>query len=208
MLCCGDRSDPSRWCDDPTIEVHDLSRWYDDVVGLSGATLVLGPGVTGLLGPNGAGKSTLVRVLSGQIRPSRGTVRVLGQPVWGNPELFRHLGYCPESDAVYEGFSARQFLVEMLALSGVRGAAAARRAHEVLELVGLDPQLRKPMGAYSKGMRQRAKLAQALLLDPQVLLLDEPLNGMDPLRPPQTMALISRLGEQGRTVAGEQPHPH
>jgi ABC-2 type transport system ATP-binding protein len=184
----------------PTLVVDDVSRWYGEVVGLSSATLTLGPGVTGLLGPNGAGKSTLVRILSGQIRPSRGRVAILGQPVWGNPDLYRHVGYCPESDAVYEGFTARDFLIEMLALSGMRGAAAKQRAQTVLETVGLDPALRKPMGAYSKGMRQRAKLAQALLLDPQVLLLDEPLNGMDPLGRQQTMALVSRLGERGHTV--------
>jgi ABC-2 type transport system ATP-binding protein len=87
-----------------TIEVHDLSRWYGDVVGLSGATLEIGPGVTGLLGPNGAGKSTLVRVLTGQMRASRGSARILGEPVWGNPHLLSRIGYCPEPDAIYEGF--------------------------------------------------------------------------------------------------------
>jgi len=184
----------------PTLEVIDLSRWYGDIVGLSGAALELHPGVTGLLGPNGAGKSTLVRILSGQIRPSRGSVRILGEPVWGNAPLMRRIGYCPESDAIYEGFSGRQFLIGMLALCGTRGSEAERRARSLLEVVGLDPDLRKPMGAYSKGMRQRAKLAQALLLDPEVLLLDEPLNGMDPLGRQQTMALIARLGAEGRTV--------
>jgi ABC-2 type transport system ATP-binding protein len=184
----------------PTLEVIDVSRWYGDIVGLSGAALELGPGVTGLLGPNGAGKSTLVRILSGQIRPSRGSVRILGEAVWGNAALMRRVGYCPESDAIYEGFSARQFLLGMLALGGSRGPEAERRARALLEIVGLDPDLRKPMGAYSKGMRQRAKLAQALLLDPEVLLLDEPLNGMDPLGRQQTMALIARLGAEGRTV--------
>lgn len=184
----------------PTLEVCDLSRWYGDIVGLSGAALELHPGVTGLLGPNGAGKSTLVRILAAQIRPSRGSVRILGQGVWGNPQLMRRIGYCPESDAIYEGFSARHFLQGMLGLAGTRGDAAVHRARAVLEIVGLDPDLRKPMGAYSKGMRQRAKLAQALLLDPEVLLLDEPLNGMDPLGRQQTMALIARLGAEGRTV--------
>ena len=183
-----------------TIVVEDVSRWYGDVVGLSGANLAVGPGVTGLLGPNGAGKSTLVRILSGQIRPSRGRVRVLDQPVWANAALFARLGYCPESEAVYEGLSGFEFLRAMLALVGRRGPAAAQRARSVLETVGLDPGDRRPMGAYSKGMRQRAKLGQALLFDPEVLLLDEPLNGMDPLGRRQTIELIRRLGQEGRTV--------
>jgi ABC-2 type transport system ATP-binding protein len=184
----------------PTNELQELSRWYGDVVGLSGATLTIGPGVTGLLGPNGAGKSTLLRVLTGQMRASRGTVRILGEPVWGNPGLLQRLGYCPEADAIYEGFSAAEFLGRMLQLCGWRSAAARARAQEVLATVGLEPGERKPMGAYSKGMRQRVKLAQALLLDPEVLLLDEPLNGMDPLAREQTMQLLVRLGAAGRTV--------
>jgi len=184
----------------PTVVAEDVSRWYGDVVGLSGANLEVGPGVTGLLGPNGAGKSTLVRILSAQIRPSRGRVTVLGQPVWGHAELFHHLGYCPEGEAVYEGLSAIEFMRSMLALAGRRGPDAARRARDVLELVGLDPDDRRPMGAFSKGMRQRAKLGQALLHDPQVLLLDEPLNGMDPLGRRHTLDLVRRLGAEGRTV--------
>jgi ABC-2 type transport system ATP-binding protein len=183
-----------------TIVATDLSRWYGDVVGLSSVSLEVGAGVTGLLGPNGAGKSTLVRILSGQIRPSRGSVRVLGQPVWNNPKLFRRVGYCPEAEAIYEGWSAREFLLAMSALVGERGRAAANRCDEVLAIVGLDAGDRKPMGAYSKGMRQRAKLAQALLHDPEVLLLDEPLNGMDPIGRKHTLDLITRLGAEGRTL--------
>jgi ABC-2 type transport system ATP-binding protein len=183
-----------------TIEVRELSRWYGDIIGLSNASLEIAPGVTGLLGPNGAGKSTLVRILTGTMRPSRGAVRVLGEEVWGNPALFRRIGYCPESDAVYEGLSASDFLRGMLALCGVRGSEARARAAHVLEVVGLDPELRKPMGAFSKGMRQRAKLAQALLLDPEVLLLDEPLNGMDPLGRQKTIEMIVEWGRSGRTV--------
>ena len=183
-----------------TIVVREVSRWYGDIVGLSSASLEIAPGVTGLLGPNGAGKSTLARILTGSIRPSRGEVRILGEPVWGNPSLFRHIGYCPESDAVYEGLTAGAFLRGMLELCGVRGREATARARRALEDVGLEPDLRKPMGAFSKGMRQRAKLAQALLLDPEVLLLDEPLNGMDPLGRQQTIARIIEWGRSGRTV--------
>jgi len=184
----------------PTIVANDVSRWYGEVVGLSGASLEVHAGVTGLLGRNGAGKSTLIRILSGQIRASRGAVQVLGRPVWGNPDLFRHLGYCPEAEAIYEGWSALEFLLAMLGLVGERGPDARRRARVVLETVGLNPDDRKPMGAYSKGMRQRAKLGQALLHEPQVLLLDEPLNGMDPLGRKQTLDLIAHWGAEGRTV--------
>jgi ABC-2 type transport system ATP-binding protein len=184
----------------PTVVVEDVSRWYGEVVGLSGANLTVGPGVTGLLGPNGAGKSTLVRILSAQIRPSRGRVRILGQPVWANSALLRRVGYCPEAEAIYEGLRAVQFLIAMLALAGRRGPDAAQRARTVLEVVGLDPDDARPMGAYSKGMRQRVKLGQALLHDPEVLLLDEPLNGMDPLGRRHTLDLVRRLGDEGRTV--------
>jgi ABC-2 type transport system ATP-binding protein len=184
----------------PSLEVMDVSRWYGDVIGLSGTTFALEPGVTGLLGPNGAGKSTLLKILTGQIRTSAGTVRVLGQPVWGNPKLFAQVGYCPESDALYPEMNVQEFLTGLLRLAQIRGEPARARARTALERVGLDPDLRKPMGAFSKGMRQRAKLAQALLGDPQVLLLDEPLNGMDPIGRQETMALIRALGQEGRTV--------
>jgi len=184
----------------PTLEVRDLSRWYGEVVGLSGAEFSLEPGVTGLLGPNGAGKSTLLKVLTGQIKASRGEVRILGQPCWGNAHLFEHVGYVPESDATYPEMNVHEFLQGFLRLCQVRGEAATRRIHEVLEIVGLDPGLRKPMGAFSKGMRQRAKFAQALLMKPEVLLLDEPLNGLDPLGRRDLTQLIAKLGKEGNTV--------
>lgn len=183
-----------------SIETRALSRWYGVVVGLSDASLSLGPGVTGLLGPNGAGKSTLLKILTAQIRPSRGEAFVFGEPVWGHPDLFRRIGYCPESDAIYEGLDVREFLDLFLGLCGIRGAEASQRAVRALETVGLDPGLRKPMAAFSKGMRQRAKLAQALLLDPEVLFLDEPLNGMDPVGRQHTIDLVADLGARGRTV--------
>jgi ABC-2 type transport system ATP-binding protein len=183
-----------------TVQVQDVSRWYGDVVGLSAASFEIDQGVTGLLGPNGAGKSTLLKVLTGQMQPSRGAVRILGEPVWANPDLFRRVGYCPEIDGLYPELGAVDFLVGMLRLSGRTGSSALQRAREVLESVGLDPDLRKPIGAFSKGMRQRTKFAQALLLNPDVLLLDEPLNGMDPIGRQETIDLIVHLGGQGHTV--------
>jgi ABC-2 type transport system ATP-binding protein len=184
----------------PTVDVQDLSRWYGQVVGLSGASFTLDPGVTGLLGPNGAGKSTLLKILTGQIRASRGAVRILGQPCWGNAKLFEHVGYVPESDAIYPEMTVQEFLSGFLRLCQVRGAASRQRVDAVLEIVGLDPGLRKPMGAFSKGMRQRARFAQALLMEPEVLLLDEPLNGLDPVGRQDITQLISDLGRQGNTV--------
>jgi ABC-2 type transport system ATP-binding protein len=184
----------------PTLEVEDLSRWYGEVIGLSGATFALEAGVTGLLGPNGAGKSTLLKILTAQMRPSRGRARILGVDPWGHPDLFRRVGYCPESDAMYPELPAREFLAAMLRLAGLAGAEAERRALEALQRAGLDPHLGKPMAAFSKGMRQRTKLAQALALEPEVLLLDEPLNGMDPLGRHETMKLVRELGGSGHTV--------
>ncbi len=182
------------------IVASDLARWYGEVVALSGLELEIGPGVTGLLGANGAGKSTLLKVLTGALRPNRGSVRLLGQPVWDNPALWHRVGFCPESESVYEDWSVREFLRAMCGLSGVRGQEATMRVERALERVGLDPVPTKPMAAFSKGMRQRAKLAQALLFDPEVLLLDEPLNGMDPVGRAHTMELIIEMGKQGRTV--------
>ncbi len=184
----------------PTLEVQDVSLWYGEVIGLSGASFTLEPGVTGLLGPNGAGKSTLLKILTAQIRPSRGGVRILGADPWGNPDLFRRVGYCPETDSIYPELSAPEFIASMLRLSGLAGVDASRQAEEALERVGLEPKLRKPMAAFSKGMRQRAKLAQALALAPEVLLLDEPLNGMDPIGRRETMDLVVQLGREGHTV--------
>lgn len=184
----------------PTLEVQDVSLWYGEVIGLSGASFTLEPGVTGLLGPNGAGKSTLLKILTAQIRASRGAVRILGANPWGNPDLFRRVGYCPETDSVYPELSAPEFIAAMLRLSGLVGADATRQAEEALARVGLDPKMAKPMGAFSKGMRQRAKLAQALALSPEVLLLDEPLNGMDPIGRRETMDLVVQLGREGHTV--------
>jgi len=184
----------------PIVEVHDLSRWYGEVIGLSGASFSLEPGVTGLLGPNGAGKSTLLKVLTGQIRPSRGTVRLLGQDPWGNPDLFRRVGYCPETDSVYPELGAPEFIASMLRLAGLERDAAAQEARTALKRAGLDPDIAKPMAAFSKGMRQRTKLAQALALAPEVLLLDEPLNGMDPLGRRETIDLVVQLGREGHTV--------
>jgi ABC-2 type transport system ATP-binding protein len=182
------------------LETSHLSKWYGQVVGVNDLTLNVGPGVTGLLGPNGAGKSTLIKILVGQLRPSMGEARVLGERVWGNRHVLRQMGYCPEHESLYDHLTAREFVIAMTRLHGFDAAAAAKRAEEVLVRLGLEDALDRRLGEYSKGMRQRAKLAQALSHDPQVLLLDEPLTGCDPLARHQVITLIKELGEAGKAI--------
>lgn len=182
------------------IEVKDLSKWYGEVVGLNGVSFSIGTGVTGLLGPNGAGKTTLFRLLTGAAFPSLGSVRILGEPVTDNPDIFRKLGFCPEHDAFYEEMTGRQFLVMLGRVHGLSAAQAKTAAETAIERVAMQELASKRINAMSKGMRQRVKLAQALLHDPQVLLLDEPLNGMDPVLRHKTIEEIHALGASGKTV--------
>jgi ABC-2 type transport system ATP-binding protein len=182
------------------LEFARASRWYGPVIALNDVTTTVGPGVTGLLGPNGAGKSTFLKLAAGQLAPSQGDVRVLGLPAWGSPELFHRVGLCPEPDAFWEHLTGRQFLVALLRLTGHDDAECSRRAEDALREVALLEAKDRKIGGYSKGMRQRIKLAQALAHDPQVLLLDEPLTGMDPVNRRRMVDLIKRLGREGRTV--------
>jgi ABC-2 type transport system ATP-binding protein len=182
------------------LEFARASRWYGPVIALNDVTTTVGPGVTGLLGPNGAGKSTFLKRAAGQLAPRQGEVRVLGLPAWGSPELFHRVGLCPEPDAFWENLTGRQFLVALLRLTGYDDAECSRRAEEALLQVALLDAKDRKIGGYSKGMRQRIKLAQALAHDPQVLLLDEPLTGMDPVNRRRMVDLVKRLGREGRTV--------
>lgn len=179
----------------PFVEAEALSKWYGQVVGLNDVTVTVGRGVTGLLGPNGAGKSTFLRLVSGQIFPSRGTLRVLGEAVFGNPRLPSRIGLCPDTDAFYEEMTGIDFIRSMLRLSGYVRDEAERRGAAAIARVGLDPALKKRIAAYSKGMRQRLKLAQALAHEPEALVLDEPLNGLDPVG---RAALVSLIHDYGR----------
>ncbi|MBI4266528.1 MAG: ABC transporter ATP-binding protein, partial [Acidobacteria bacterium] len=172
------------------VEAHHLSKWYGQVSGLNDVTVEVPPGITGLLGPNGAGKSTFMKLITGQLKPSKGEVRVLGEPVWGNPALFARVGFCPEQDAFYDRMTGHEWLVALVRLNGLppdEAAAAARRALETVDLVEAAD---KKIGAYSKGMRQRVKLAQAIVHDPELLILDEPLGGMDPIMRRKTIRLV------------------
>ena len=182
------------------IELDKVSRWYGEVIGVNDVDVRIPTGVTGLLGPNGAGKTTLIRLITGQLQPSKGNVRVLGQPVWNNPELYRRVGLCPDLDSFYETMTGFEFVHYMGKLAGYSSEEARKRALERLELVGLTYAKDKKVGAYSKGMRQRTKLAQALLHDPELVILDEPLTGLDPVGRREIIDLVAALGEQGKHI--------
>ncbi len=182
------------------IRVEHVSKWYGLVVGVNRISLELEPGVTGLLGVNGAGKSTLLNLMAGLLKPSSGTVVLDGQPIFANPDALRHLGYCPSPDHMYDELTGLDFVAYMGRLSGLSPAEARRRARESCDEVAMGPEAGKRIRSMSKGMRQKVKMAQALVHDPKVLLLDEPLNGMDPPSRAQTIEAIKRWGEEGRCV--------
>jgi ABC-2 type transport system ATP-binding protein len=184
----------------PLVNFQDVSKWYGNVIGVNKLTVQIGPGVTGLLGPNGAGKSTLLQLATGQLRPSQGTVQVLGQGVWNNAALNRLIGLCPEQDAFYEWMSGWNFVYTCARLSGLKRAAARTAAERTIEAVGMTAHQGRAIRGYSKGMRQRIKLAQALVHDPQMLFLDEPLTGTDPVARHDLMNIIVRLGSEGKGV--------
>lgn len=177
-----------------------LSKWYGQVIGLNDVTLTVPPGITGLLGPNGAGKSTLMKLMTGQLKPSKGSIRVLGEPIWGNTALYFRIGFCPEQDAFYDRMTGLEWVVALVRLNGVGDADATTRARRALETVGLTDAADKKIGAYSRGMRQRVKLAQALAHDPDLLILDEPLAGMDPIARRQTIRMIKDWGRAGKSL--------
>ncbi|HJZ87393.1 MAG TPA: ABC transporter ATP-binding protein [Polyangia bacterium] len=184
----------------PTIQLRGVSKWYGTVAALSDLSMSARSGVVGLLGPSGAGKTSLLRILVGQSRPTRGEALVLGERPWRNLPLMRRLGYCPEHEGVYEELTAIEFVTMLTRLHGFDPAESRRRAEAALERTGLADTGDKRMGAFSKGMRQRAKLAQALAHEPDVLILDEPLNGCDPLGRAELIRLIRELGAAGRTI--------
>ena len=182
------------------IATEHLSKWYGQVSGLNDVTVTVPPGITGLLGPNGAGKSTFMKLVTGQLRPSKGAVRILGEPIWGNPALYHRIGFCPEQDAFYERMTGLNWVTALVTLNGLEPDAAVAAAKRALEAVDLMDAADKKIGAYSKGMRQRVKMAQAIAHDPDVLILDEPLSGMDPLMRRRTIKLIRDWGRSGKSV--------
>ena len=182
------------------IATEHLSKWYGQVSGLNDVTVTVPAGITGLLGPNGAGKSTFMKLVTGQLRPSKGQVRVLGEPIWGNPALYFRIGFCPEQDAFYERMTGLDWVTSLVRLNGLPTDEATAAARRALEAVDLMDAANKKIGAYSKGMRQRVKLAQAIVHDPELLILDEPLTGMDPLMRRRTIRLIKDWARAGKSV--------
>jgi ABC-2 type transport system ATP-binding protein len=184
----------------PAIALEGVSRWYGQVLGVSNVDLEVGAGVVALLGPNGAGKSTLIKLIAGLLAPSTGRVLVRGRPVAHDAAARAHLGYCPEHEGVYDSLTALEFVTMMALLAGVPRAEAHERAAATLESLGLAQAMNRALRGYSKGMRQRAKLAQAMVHDPDVILLDEPLTGCDPVARASIVRQVEELGRRGKTV--------
>jgi ABC-2 type transport system ATP-binding protein len=182
------------------LEAQGLSKLYGVVIGVNDLTLALQPGVHGILGPNGAGKSTFLKLLTGQLRPTEGRIRVLGENPWNHPALFRRIGYCPEHDAFWDFQSALEFVGTLAMLSGLSRAEARPAAERALRRVGAGEFMHRRISTYSKGMRQRTKVAQALVHEPELLVLDEPLTGTDPVGRRDLMQLVHELGREGRSV--------
>jgi ABC-2 type transport system ATP-binding protein len=184
----------------PVVHADQLSKWYGQVIGLNDVTVDVPAGVTGLLGPNGAGKSTFMKLMTGQLKPSKGSLQVLGQPIWRNPAAYARIGFCPEQDAFYDRMTGLEWVTGLVTLNGVPAVEARAMATRALEQVDLLDAADKKIGAYSKGMRQRVKLAQAIAHDPELLILDEPLAGMDPLARRKTIRFIREWARAGKSI--------
>lgn len=177
------------------IELTNVTKLYGKVIGVNDFTLTLGAGAYGLLGPNGSGKSTLLNLITGQLRPTQGTVRVLGESPCNNANLYRRLGYCPGGEGLYADVSALEWVKYLQQLQGMTTAQADAASKTALELVGMSGAMHRPISTYSRGMRQRTKLAQAIAHDPDFLILDEPFNGLDPVgRHELTQVLLDWIG--------------
>jgi len=185
---------------DIVVGAEHVSKWYGQVIGLNDVILKVPAGITGLLGPNGAGKSTLMKLITGQLKPSKGELTVLGEPIWHNAPIFNRIGFCPEQDAFYERMTGLEWVTALVSLNGHGEAASRDMAARAIETVGLSDVSGKRIAAYSKGMRQRVKLAQAIAHDPELLILDEPLSGMDPLVRRRIIRLIKDWGRAGKSI--------
>ena len=182
------------------IELRNVTKLYGKVIGVNDFTLKLGPGAYGLLGPNGSGKSTLPNLITGQLRPTLGTVLVMGESPCNNAELFRRLGYCPGSEGLYASVSAFDWVRYLQQLQGMTAHEAGNAAEKALELVGMTQAMHRPISSYSRGMRQRTKLAQALAHDPDFLILDEPFNGLDPVGRHELTVVLRKWIKQGKSL--------
>ncbi|MGH7460431.1 MAG: ABC transporter ATP-binding protein, partial [Longimicrobiales bacterium] len=182
----------------PTVAVHGVSKWFGTKVAVSDVSCSFGPGITGLLGPNGAGKTTLMRMITGLMHPSEGSVSVLGTDPRKDPSVYRRIGFVPEDDAVYGHLSTRQLVRYAAELS--RSDASASVVDRAIAKVNMLDAADRPIAEYSKGMRQRAKVAAALVNEPDLLVLDEPLNGADPRQRVHFKRLLQKLASDGRTI--------
>jgi ABC-2 type transport system ATP-binding protein len=180
------------------IRLEAVSRWYGNVVAVNDVTFDVGAGITGLLGPNGAGKTTLLHLMAGFLAPSAGSVKLDDTPTWRHPDLYRSVGFVPEREAVYPFLTGRAFVNASARLHGIEDAAAA--TDRAIGMVDLEAAAGRAIGGYSKGMRQRVKVAAALVHDPPVLILDEPFNGMDPRQRLHMMDMLRRMASEGRTI--------
>jgi ABC-2 type transport system ATP-binding protein len=185
----------------PLLEVHGLVKVYGKRRVVDGVSFhVNGGEVVGLLGPNGAGKSTFLKLITGQLKPSKGTVQVLGEAIWNNPHLYFEIGFCPEQDAFYDRMTGLEWVTTLVRLNGLGEKEANEAAKRALTVVDLMDAADKKIGAYSKGMRQRVKLAQAIVHNPSLLILDEPLGGMDPLARRRSIRLIREWARAGKSI--------
>lgn len=184
----------------PSVALARVSHWYGPVIGLNDVSLQFQPGVTGLLGPNGAGKSTLMRLVTGQMTPSQGGVTVFGAAPFSNPIALMRIGHSPEHEELYDHLGGLDHLVVLLHYGGFAMGAARRLAGAAIERVGLADAAHRRVGGYSKGMRQRLRIAQAIAHEPDLVVLDEPLNGLDPVGRREMIDLVRELGASGRTV--------
>lgn len=184
----------------PVLSADSLSKWFGEVVAVNNLRVSIGPGVTGLLGPNGAGKTTFIKLALGLYRPSRGTISLFGEAPRNNIAVLSRIGYCPESDTFFDGSTGYDFVYWLARYSGLTAKAARKASLECIELVGMTARMDDPISAYSRGMRQRVKIAQSLVTKPDLIFLDEPLAGLDPEGRELMYALIRRMGEEGRAV--------
>jgi ABC-2 type transport system ATP-binding protein len=182
------------------IELQHASRWYGQVIGINDVSSKIGTGITALLGPNGAGKSTLIKLVTGQLRPTTGTVTVLGEKPFSNVRVLRRLGYVPEIESGYDDLAGREFVTMMAVMGGVSGSLLRTQVADSIDMVGMTYAADRKIGGYSKGMRQRIKIAQAIVHNPDVLILDEPLNGLDPVGRREVSTLFHELAEKGKCV--------
>jgi len=182
------------------IETQNLSKWYGNVLGLNDVTLQIEPGITGILGPNGAGKSTFLKLITGQIKPNIGKVKIKGEKIRNNYLIFSIIGFCPEQDSFYEEMTGWEFITSLLKLHHFSSTEIKARAQDALEIVELINDKDRVIKSYSRGMRQRLKFAQAIAHEPEIIILDEPLNGMDPLGRRKIIKLIKSYEREGRTI--------